>query len=77
MFFSLLVPAFLVVVAGYVVGHGLWSWISGLVDPSTGTAAPGAEVIGWLTGAAALLGVLSIAWLRRRRRTRRRPGGQR
>jgi hypothetical protein len=46
------VPALLVVVVGYVVGHGLWSWL-------IGTA--GAEPAGWITGLLLLSGV--VRWL--------------
>jgi uncharacterized membrane protein YphA (DoxX/SURF4 family) len=46
------VPALLVVVVGYVVGHRLWSWL-------IGTA--GAEPAGWITGLLLLIGV--VRWL--------------
>jgi len=56
----LAVPALLVVVAGYAVGHGLWSAIAG---------SGGAEAAGWATGAAALaLAVRVIVLVVRRRR---------
>jgi hypothetical protein len=58
----LAVPALLVVVLGYVLGHVLWT-------PIVGSA--GAEVAGWLTGVTALVGVTWVAitaWKRRRRR---------
>jgi MYXO-CTERM domain-containing protein len=61
------VPALLVVVLGYVVGHGLWSWIGGLLDAALGTSlAAGAEPAGWLTGTLLLL-VVVLAVVRRRR----------
>jgi hypothetical protein len=61
------VPALLVVVLGYVVGHGLWSWIGGLLDDALGTSlARGAEPAGWIAGVLLLLGVV-LAVLRRRR----------
>ena len=58
---ALAVPGLLVVVVGYVVGHGLWTAIAG---------EPGAEVAGWITGAVALTGAARVAvvsWRRRRR----------
>ncbi len=65
------VPALLVVVLGYVVGHGLWSWIGSRLDAVLGTAlAGGAEVAGWVTGLLLLLGVVHVAV---RRWTSRRP----
>ncbi len=73
----LVVPAMMVVVVGYVVGHGLWAWFGGLVDAAAGTSlAAGAEPAGWLTGALALVVVLRIGVvvLRRRNRPRRGPG---
>jgi hypothetical protein len=54
----LAVPALLVVVLGYVVGHGLWSAAVG---------AAGAEPAGWLTGLAMLLATGWWAWSRWRR----------
>ncbi|MGY1635467.1 hypothetical protein ACI78V_02295 [Geodermatophilus sp. SYSU D00742] len=57
----LAVPALLVVVLGYVVGHGLWTAVGG----------PAPEVVGWVTGLV-LLGVVSWAALRRARRRRSR-----
>jgi hypothetical protein len=57
----LAVPALLVVVLGYVIGHGLWSWIGG---PS------GAEPAGWVTGLVLLAVVVRLAW---RLRARGRP----
>jgi hypothetical protein len=57
----LAVPALLVVVLGYVVGHGLWTLIAG---------GAGAEVAGWLTGALSLACAVRLAvvlWRRRRR----------
>lgn len=71
----LAVPALLVVVLGYVVGHGLWSWLAGLLDAAVGTSlAAGAEPAGWVTGALLLAGVVRAA-IRRRRRARGRPDG--
>jgi MYXO-CTERM domain-containing protein len=61
------VPALLVVLLGYVVGHSLWSWLGGLLDAAFGTSlADGAEPAGWVTGALLLLGVV-LAVARRRR----------
>ena len=48
------VPAMLVVVLGYAVGHRIWSWTVGPAD---------AEVAGWLTGLL-LLAVASWVALR-------------
>jgi len=55
------VPALLVVVLGYVVGHGLWSAMAGDA---------GAEPAGWITGLLLLVLVtwLTVSWWRRRRR---------
>ncbi len=63
------VPALLVVVLGYVIGHGLWAWLGGLVDAGAGTSIAGhAELAGWATGALLLAGtVWSLLVLRRRR----------
>jgi hypothetical protein len=65
------VPALLVVVVGYVLGHAVWSWLGGLVDRAAGTSVAGAaEVAGWITGAL-LLGVVvavALAWWRHGRR---------
>ena len=62
------VPALIVVVLGYVVGYGLWSWLAGLVDDAAGTSlASFAEPAGWITGLLGL-GLLVLALLRRRRR---------
>ncbi len=47
----LAVPALLVVLLGYVVGHGLWSSIAG---------PDGAEAAGWTTG---LLLLALVLWL--------------
>ncbi|MBB3086873.1 hypothetical protein [Geodermatophilus sabuli] len=55
----LAVPALLVVVLGYVVGHAVWTAVGG----------PAPEVVGWVTGLV-LLGVvtaLAWRWLRRSR----------
>jgi hypothetical protein len=64
----LAVPALLLVVLGYAVGHGLWAWLT------AGTSlAPGAEAAGWTTGLL-LLAVavrLAVAGRRARRRTGR------
>ena len=57
----LAVPALLVVVLGYVVGHALWSGIVGDA---------GAEPAGWITGLVLLAVVVRlavVAWRRRRR----------
>jgi len=55
------VPALLVVVLGYVIGHGLWSAVAGDA---------GAEPAGWITGLVLLVLVtrLSVVLWRRRRR---------
>ena len=65
------VPALLVVLLGYVAGHGLWSWIARRLDAALGTSlANGAEPAGWITGAVLLLGlVLAVVRLRRGRGT--------
>ena len=56
----LAVPALLVVVAGYVVGYGVWTAIVG---------SRGAEAAGWATGAVALaLAVRVIVLVVRKRR---------
>lgn len=57
----LAVPALLVVVLGYVLGHGLWTLVAG---------DPGAEVAGWITGVLALASTVrgAVALARRRRR---------
>jgi hypothetical protein len=47
------VPALLVVLLGYAVGHALWSWFGG---PG------GAEQAGWVTGLLLLAVVVRIAW---------------
>ena len=58
------VPVLLVVVAGYAVGHGLWTAIAG---------SAGAEPAGWGTGALALLlAARLVVVLHRRARDRRR-----
>jgi hypothetical protein len=73
------VPALLVVVVGYVVGHALWAWIGGMVDAGLGTSvASAAEAAGWGTGLLALAGTVRLAVVLRRRRAsdggaRRRP----
>ena len=68
------VPALLVVVLGYAVGHGLWAWLGGSVDAAAGTSlAPHAEVAGWITGLLLLAVAVRVAvvlW-----RARRRPPG--
>jgi MYXO-CTERM domain-containing protein len=64
----LAVPALLVVVLGYVVGHAVWTWLTGLLDPALGTLASGAEPAGWITGVLLLVGVVRILAVRRRRR---------
>jgi hypothetical protein len=68
----LAVPALLVVVLGYVVGHGLWTWLGGLVDAALGTTlAAGAEAAGWITGGLLLAGSVRALWGLRRRGTGR------
>jgi hypothetical protein len=66
------VPALLVVVLGYVLGYGLWTWIAGMVDEALGTSlVPGAEAAGWVTGLLGLASVVRCVVIRRRRaRTR-------
>ena len=73
MFLTVLaVPAFLLVVGGYVVGHALWSWFGGLVDAAAGTSlASGAEAAGWVTGVLWLAVALGVGRWRWRRRARR------
>jgi hypothetical protein len=67
----LAVPALLVVVVGYVIGHGLWAWIGGMVDAGFGTSVAGwAEVAGWATGALVLAGTVWCLLVLRRRRAR-------
>ncbi len=68
------VPALLVVVLGYAVGYGLWTWLGGLVDHAAGTSVAGsAEAAGWVAGLL-LLAVTTWAALRWWRRRRRRRG---
>ncbi len=63
------VPALLVVVLGYAVGHALWSRLGGAVDAVAGTTlAAGAEVAGWITGAVLLAALVRALVVRRRRR---------
>jgi hypothetical protein len=65
------VPALLVVVVGYVVGHRVWTWLGGLVDPVAGTSlVSGAEAAGWVTGLLLLL-VCTLATVRSWRARRR------
>jgi hypothetical protein len=67
------VPALLVVVLGYVVGYGLWTWIAGLADSALGTSlVSGGEVAGWITGLLGLAAAGRCA-LVCRRRARARP----
>jgi hypothetical protein len=62
------VPALLVVV-GYVLGHGLWTWLGGLADDAFGTSVEGgAEAVGWVTGLLALAGAVRLGVGLRRRR---------
>jgi MYXO-CTERM domain-containing protein len=71
--FVFAVPALLVVLLGYVVGYGLWTWLGGLVDDTAGTSlASSAEPVGWVTGLLALV-LLVRAVVRRRRRRDARP----
>jgi MYXO-CTERM domain-containing protein len=64
----LAVPALLVVVLGYVVGHAVWSGLTGLLDPVLGTSlATGAEPAGWVTGILLLVAVVRFLAVRRRR----------
>jgi MYXO-CTERM domain-containing protein len=65
----LAVPALLVVVLGYVVGHAVWAWLTGLMDPALGTSlASAAEPAGWITGVLLLALVVRVLVVRRRRR---------
>jgi hypothetical protein len=58
----LAVPALLVVVAGYALGHALWAAVAG---------SAGAEVAGWITGAVALAIAVRVTFgLLRRARDR-------
>ena len=57
------VPALLVVVAGYAVGHALWAAVAGNA---------GAEVAGWITGAVALGVAVRLGWAALRRARARR-----
>jgi membrane associated rhomboid family serine protease len=71
--FVFAVPALLVVLLGYVVGYGLWTWLGELVDAAAGTSlAACAEPAGWVTGLLALV-LLVRAVVRRRRRRGVRP----
>jgi hypothetical protein len=67
------VPALLVVVVGYVIGYGLWTWLGGLGEHGGSSPVPGAEPAGWITGVLLLAAVTAVglAWRRRRRRDRR------
>lgn len=65
----LAVPALLVVVLGYVIGHGLWAWLGGLIDAGAGTSIAGhAEIAGWATGALLLAATVWCLLVIRRRR---------
>ena len=73
----LAVPALLVVLLGYVVGHGLWAWFAGSADSALGTSlAPWAEAAGWVTGLLALAAAVRLA-VRSVRRRRASGGGGR
>jgi hypothetical protein len=62
---AFVVPALLVVVLGYAVGHRVWSWVA------AGTPlAGGAEAAGWTTGLLLLAVSLWIAVALRRSRRR-------
>lgn len=63
--FLVAVPALLVVLLGYVIGHELWLGMGGPV--------PGAEAAGWITGLLLLAAVLRHA-LSRARAARSRSG---
>ena len=67
-FLAPLVPGLLVVVVGYLLGYGLTSLLSRLLDAvfdaPLGPRAP--EVVGWLLGLALLAGL--VRWLLRGRR---------
>jgi membrane protein implicated in regulation of membrane protease activity len=64
------VPALLVVVLGYAVGHAVTLWLGGLFGTSSVAAA---EAVGWTTGLLLLAVVVRVAMLVLRRR--RRAGG--
>lgn len=64
------VPALLVVVTGYVLGHAAWTWLAGALV-GTGGAEAGAEPAGWVTG---VLLLVAVGWLLVRRRRARRRG---
>lgn len=73
MFVIVAVPALLVVVLGYVLGHGLWTWVAGMVDAAFGTSLAGAaEPVGWITGLLGLAGAVRWALLVHRRARRER-----
>jgi hypothetical protein len=68
--FLVFVPALLVVVLGYVIGHAVWTMFGGWLDATFGTSiSGGAEIAGWTTGALLLAGTV---WLLLRLRRRRR-----
>jgi hypothetical protein len=67
----LAVPALLVVVLGYVVGHALWRWIGNGVDAAFGTSiADNAELAGWAAGVLLLVATVWCVRVVRRRRER-------
>jgi len=55
----LAVPALLVVLAGYVLGHAAWAWL--MPFPA------GAEPAGWITGLLLLVATVRHVVARRRR----------
>ena len=59
----LAVPALLVVVLGYVIGHGLWTAVAGH---------SGAEPAGWVSGLVLLTLATWLGWVCWRRARRRR-----
>jgi hypothetical protein len=60
------VPALMVVVLGYVLGHGLWTCLAGMVDAAAGTSlVSGAEPAGWITGVLCLAGAARWILVRR------------
>jgi MYXO-CTERM domain-containing protein len=55
----LAVPALLVVLVGYVLGHAAWAWLTPFSS--------GAEPAGWITGVLLLVATVRLVVVRRRR----------